>query len=99
MGRTSTKRWGRIRQRWLDLAREQGGELTCGLCGDPIQVDFFYCPHPLSLEIDHVNPWSYTRTDQDLRWEDTQPAHRHCNNRKSDGTKISREVNSQRSWY
>ena len=59
----------------------------CGLCGDSIDLDLAW-PHPQSLSIDHIIPWSVGGS-HDL--ENLQPAHLICNAKKQDrvGFKIA----------
>ena len=60
----------------------------CAICGKPIDydLDWWVDPkdgkrkrHPLSFEYDHREPFAETC---DNSWENAQPAHRICNQRK-----------------
>lgn len=62
--------------------RAQG--LPCALCGQPIDYSL---PHgnPLSFEVDEIVPVSLG--GDPLSRENTQPAHRICNERKGNGAR------------
>ena len=61
---------------WL---KAQG--LPCAICGRPIDYSL-RCPHPMSFEVDHKDPCARGGALYDRG--NLQPAHRICNERKSD---------------
>lgn len=61
---------------WL---KAQG--LPCAICGRPIDYSLRY-PHPMSFEVDHKDPCARGGALYDRG--NLQPAHRICNERKSD---------------
>ena len=72
---------GYRRRRLRDWWKAQG--LPCALCGQPIDYSL-PSGNPMSFEVDEVIPVS--RGGDPLSRENTQPAHRICNQRKGDGT-------------
>jgi 5-methylcytosine-specific restriction endonuclease McrA len=65
--------------------------LPCALCGQPIDYDL-PAGNPLSFEVDEIIPVSLG--GDPLSRENTQPAHRICNERKGNGTRQRYEVAS-----
>lgn len=64
--------------------------LPCALCGRPID----YSPpagHPMSYELDEIVPVSKGGSPYDI--ENVQPAHRICNQRKSNKTSVIKTKN------
>lgn len=70
----------------------------CAICGKPIDydLDWWIDPkdgkrkrHPLSFEYDHAVPLAQGGGNE---WENAQPAHRVCNQRKNDGRKRKKKV-------
>lgn len=78
-----------IRARWRAIGD------PCHLCGKPIDYSL-PAGHPMSFEVDEIVPVS--KGGDPLRFENTQPAHRCCNQRKGngrfDGSKRSGSVHS-----
>lgn len=64
----------KLRARWRAIGA------PCALCGKPIDYDL-PARHPMSFELDHIVPQS--RGGDPWAWDNTQPAHRICNQRKS----------------
>lgn len=56
----------------------------CGLCGRPIDYTL-PARHPMSFEVDEIVPISHGGSPID--YDNVQPAHRICNQRKGDGRK------------
>ena len=68
---------GAARRKLRAWWRAQG--LPCAICGQPIDYDL-PARHPLSFEVDEIVPVSLGGSP--LSRENTQPAHRICNERK-----------------
>lgn len=66
-----------IRARWRAM-----GE-PCRLCGRPIDYAL-PAGHPMSFEVDEIVPVS--KGGDPLDFDNTQPSHRICNQRKGNGT-------------
>ena len=84
-----------LRKYWRNQARDNGGNLTCALCTQVIQVSFYKWPHPMSLEVDHIVPKALGGRDT---VENTQPAHRTCNRHKSDDPFANSVLKRSRNW-
>ena len=67
-----------IRQRWKSIGA------PCALCGKPIDYTL-PAGHPMSFEVDEIIPVSLG--GDPLDFDNTQPAHRICNQRKGNGLK------------
>lgn len=65
-----------IRERWKAIGA------PCSLCGKPIDYAL-PAGHPMSFEVDEIVPVS--RGGDPLDFDNTQPTHRVCNQRKGDG--------------
>lgn len=65
-----------IRERWKAIGA------PCSLCGKPIDYAL-PAGHPMAFEVDEIVPVS--RGGDPLDFDNTQPAHRVCNQRKGDG--------------
>ena len=72
-------RWRANRARWKAMAA------PCALCGKPIDYSL-PARHPMSFEVDHIVPVS--KGGDPFSFENTQPAHRICNQRKGDGSRL-----------
>lgn len=64
--------------------------LPCALCGRPIDYSL-PAGHPMSYELDEIVPVSKGGSPYDI--ENVQPAHRICNQRKSNKTSVIRTKN------
>lgn len=82
-----------IRDRWKAIGD------PCHLCGKPIDYSLGFVVdkatgkrhiHPMAFVVDEIVPVS--KGGDPLRWENTQPAHWICNERKGDGTRGKQAV-------
>lgn len=64
--------------------------LPCALCGRPIDYSL-PAGHPMSYELDEIVPVSKGGSPYDI--ENVQPAHRICNQRKSNKTSVIKTKN------
>lgn len=71
--RSNGTRRNRIRERWRAIGD------PCALCGQAIDYSLPAC-HPMSFEVDEIVPVS--RGGNPLDFDNTQPAHRICNQKK-----------------
>ena len=78
----------KLRDRWKAIGA------PCGICGRPIDYSLGFVTdmstgkrhmHPMAFVVDEIVPVS--KGGDPLRWENTQPAHWICNERKGDGTR------------
>jgi 5-methylcytosine-specific restriction endonuclease McrA len=82
--RTSNGNLYRKNRAWL---KAQG--LPCALCGRPIDYTLGY-RDPWAFEVDHIDPCAKGGALYDRA--NLQPAHRSCNQQKSDKRKASRKL-------
>lgn len=78
--RSNSTRRNAIRKRWRSIGA------PCALCGRAIDYSL-PAGHPMSFEVDEIVPVS--RGGDPLDFDNTQPAHRICNQRKGNGTRAS----------
>lgn len=79
-------------------ARLRSLGLPCALCGRPIDYTL-PAGHPMSFEVDEKRPVSkwrefgyQSKTAAALDWDNLQPAHRVCNQRRGNKTSSHKEV-------
>ena len=91
--RVNGTRRNRIRERWKAIGD------PCALCG--LEIDYSLPPgHPMSFEVDEKVPVS--RGGDPLDFENTQPSHRICNqkkgNRMVEAVERPKQLPQSRKW-
>lgn len=91
MGKDPRKRSGHKRRQVI--ARMRSLKLPCAICGKPIDYELTTYidpkdgrekPHPMRFELDEIVPIALGGSPYE--WENLQPAHRICNQRKGKKT-------------